>query len=366
MNSKAIKFKVNLKKRSYPISIGSDLSQNLSALLMNLPSKNAFVVSDRALKNLRSQFIKGLKKAKWNVAEIPVGAGEGLKDFKTTHEIYGKLLKLGAHRDSVLFALGGGSVGDAAGFVASTYLRGITWVGVPTTLLAQVDSSVGGKTAINHSQGKNLIGTFYQPAAVICDVTYLSSLSRREIISGLGEALKYGLIYDPQFFKFIKLNWNRLLAKETKGLEQVVQKSLQWKSKVVSQDEFDNKGRREFLNFGHTFGHALEKITDYKKFQHGEAIIWGMRYALALSQVKGVISTQEYEEIDSFLAGISLPPLPKNISAQKISKLMSKDKKIRGGRLHFVLLKKMGRPISASNVTAKNIRDAFLNLKARS
>jgi len=365
MKKKVLKIAVDLGDRSYPIFIGPQLTNNLSVPLKNLPSREAFVISDRALKKIRSHFIKNLKKTRWNVREISVKAGENLKDFRKIQSIYGKLLKLGAHRDGVLFALGGGSVGDAAGFVASTYLRGISWIGVPTTLLAQVDSSVGGKTAVNLKEGKNLIGTFYQPAGVICDVSYLKTLSKREIISGLGEALKYGLIYDPQFFKYIQTNWKKILSHDSDTLTTIVQKSLKWKSKVVAADEFDTKGTREFLNFGHTFGHALEKMTAYKKFQHGEAIIWGMRFALALSYGPRRLSEKEYKEVDTFLKKITLPPLPKNISMADLTKLISRDKKNRGGHLHFVLLKKLGYPISDSSVTKKDLSKALTLLRNR-
>jgi 3-dehydroquinate synthase len=365
MSSNVLKVNVSLKNNSYSAFIGKSLIKKIQPYLKNLPSKNAFVISDRSLTVARKQLIQALKKANWKVKEIPVRAGENLKDFKNSYLIYGKLLSLEAHRDSVIFALGGGSVGDAAGFIASTYLRGVAWVGVPTTLLAQVDSALGGKTAVNHFQGKNLIGTFHQPKVVICELNFLNTLSQRELVSGLGEALKYGLIYDKNFFEYIKENWQSILKYDEKVLSKIVQRSLLWKAKAVSVDEYDNKGKREFLNFGHTFGHAVESFTHYRDFQHGEAIIWGMRFAMELSHLRGGLSHKELVAADSFLSSIPIPKLPANLKFDKLLKLLSKDKKMRQGKLHFVLLKKVGYPFSDSNVTRQNLLDAFENLKAK-
>jgi 3-dehydroquinate synthase len=351
------KVHLNLGSRSYDILIGSGLSSELR--LKGLPSKRAFVVSDSALVGARRKFISGLKKAGWEVQEIPVHAGEGLKDFKKVFEVYGELLNKRAHRDSVLFALGGGSVGDAAGFVAATYLRGVAWVGVPTTLLAQVDSSIGGKTAVNHTQGKNLIGAFHQPSAVLCDLDFLRTLSKRELISGLGEALKYGLIYDKKLFQFISKNWKLALNCDGKVLEEIVLKSAQFKARVVSQDEFDRKGVREFLNFGHTLGHALEEATHYKKFQHGEAVLWGMRFAIALSEVTGHLPAKKRNEMEGFLSRIPLPKWPQGITFERLLLPLGNDKKVRKGKLHFVLLKDFGDAFSSSNVTPQDLRKAF-------
>jgi 3-dehydroquinate synthase len=275
-------------------------------------------------------------------------------------------LKKQAHRDSVLFALGGGSVGDAAGFVAATYLRGISWVGVPTTLLAQVDSAIGGKTAVNHVQGKNLIGAFHQPSSVLCDLDFLRTLSKRELISGLGEALKYGLIYDRKLFHYISQNWKQALRCDSKVLEEIVLKSAKFKARAVQLDEFDRKGVREFLNFGHTLAHALEEATGYKKYQHGEAVLWGMRYALALSEVTGHLPAKKREEMESFLSRIPLPEWPKSIRFERLMAPLSKDKKVRNGKLHFVLLKDYGKAFSSSDVTSQDLLQAFhLLMKGR-
>ena len=264
-----------------------------------------------------------------------------------------------ADRDSVLFALGGGSIGDAAGFIASTYLRGIDWVSVPTTLLAQVDSSVGGKTAINHPQGKNLVGSFHQPISVICDLDFLQTLSPREIVSGLGEIVKYGLIYDPDFLDEIEATWDQALRLDPRVLAKLVGRSLDWKAKAIEKDEFDRMGIREALNYGHTFGHALEKATGYGEYQHGEAVLWGMRFATILSMVRRSLKTSDYKRISEFLARIDLPALPKKVSFDTYLQHMSKDKKLRDGRVHFVLLKKVGKCFSDGQVAEKDLKSTF-------
>jgi 3-dehydroquinate synthase len=250
-----------LGDRSYDIRIGAGAVRELPRWLGRRRSKRAFVIADRRLRTARAALLRGLRHAGWEAHEIAVPAGEGLKDIESVYPIYGALLKARANRDSLLVALGGGSVGDAAGFVAATYLRGIDWVGVPTTLLAQVDSSIGGKTGINHVTGKNLIGAFHQPRLVVCDTDFLSTLSRREVVSGLGEVVKYGIVYDPALLGYLCKNRDRFLGLEPRILERAIERSAHWKCRAVSRDELDRAGVREFLNFGHTFGHALESAT---------------------------------------------------------------------------------------------------------
>lgn len=333
----------------------------LSALPDHLPkdTSRVFVIADNALISLRKKTLKVLKTCGLPVAEIPVNAGERLKDISQVYAIYGKLIELGADRHSVIVALGGGTVGDAAGFVAATFMRGLPWIGVPTTLLAQVDSSVGGKTGINHKKGKNLIGAFHQPVAVLCDTESLKTLGEREMVSGVGEIIKYSLTYDPEFFCWLKGSLPRLLKKDSSHLVQSVGKSLEWKSKAVEQDEFDRTGVREVLNFGHTFGHALESVTAYKKFQHGEAVIWGMRFALALSFEKGLLAEEGYREMQELLLRVTVPPLPRNLDVKKVFESMKKDKKSQAGHVRFVLLDKLGHTVSCKDVTRDELERAF-------
>lgn len=353
--------KVALGSRSYDVHVGAGIVSQLGRLYKS-DSKRAVLVSDVRLKVHREATIGVLKASGWQVTEIPVEAGEALKDLERLYPIYGQMLKAGLDRGSTLFALGGGTIGDAAGFVASTYLRGIAWVGIPTTLLSQVDSSVGGKTAVNHPQGKNLIGTFFQPSAVICDTNFLNTLSERELISGLGEVVKYGLSMDAEFFDFIRENWDLALRRDPAVMSRLVKESIQLKAKTVGKDEFDRKGIREVLNFGHTFGHALETVTDYKVFQHGEAVIWGMRFAAALSKTKKRLSDKNWREADSFLRRIAVPALP-TVAAEKFFAPMIHDKKAKDGKVRFVLLKKIGETILDRAITADDLLLSFNLMK---
>lgn len=349
--------KVALGQSSYNIHIGSGLLDKAPAL-MKLKSKKVMVISDKDLPEHRARLLKALDRDGFKYFEIAVKAGEELKNFETIYPIYGEMLKAGIDRNSTLIALGGGTVGDAAGFIASTFLRGIPWVGIPTTLLSQVDSAVGGKTGVNHPQGKNLIGTFHQPSMVICDTDLLRTLSTREVISGLGETLKYGLTFDRKFFEFIESNWLEAIDLEPKIINRIVKTSIEWKAKAVAKDEFDLKGVREVLNFGHTFAHALEFVTDYKTFQHGEAVIWGMRFAIALSKVCRKLSSRSFEKADLFLREIPLPPLPQ-VDPEEFFTAMTRDKKAKDGKVRFVLLKEIGKTQLERQITKKQLLSAF-------
>ncbi len=354
--------RISIGERSYKVVVGSGVIDRLGKIYQG-ESKTAVLISDRRLGDHRARVLKSLQSSGWKVNEILVDAGEQLKNFYTIYPLYGQLLDLGIDRSSTLFALGGGTIGDAAGFIASTFLRGIKWVGLPTTLLGQVDSGIGGKTGINHEKGKNLIGSFYQPALVVCETDFLKTLSKREIISGLGEVVKYGLTYDYKFFSYVRDHWTEAVALDLSVLAKLVKNSVSFKAKAVSKDEFDRKGAREVLNFGHTFGHALEKLTDYKGFQHGEAVLWGMRFAIALSRVKKKLSMKAWQEADDFLRQISLPPLP-NFENSEVFKLMAKDKKAKDSKVRFVLLKKIGESVLNRNITEQDLETALEILKA--
>lgn len=350
--------KLKLRERSYDIVIGAGAFSSKNKLLKPVGSKKAVLISDERLVLQREKVIKTLTDLGWSVVEISVIAGESFKDFEKIYSIYGEMLKAKTDRHATLFALGGGSIGDAAGFIASTYLRGIRWIGLPTTLLSQVDSSIGGKTGINHKQGKNLIGTFYQPSAVICDIDFLKTLSKREIISGLGEVVKYGLVFDKKFFSYFKKNWRKALTAESSVLQELIKRSVTWKAKKVASDEFDRKGIREALNFGHTFGHALETVSNYK-YQHGEAVIWGMRFALALSKVRGHMGKKSWQDADQFLAEIDVPELLTDVSFEAYRDIMLKDKKVINSKIRFVLLKEIGRVVLDHGVDEKSMKAAF-------
>lgn len=359
------KVRVDLGKNSYDIRIGAGAISEIGTFLRSAKSKRAFIISDERLKAHRAKVLASFKKAGWQAVELPVKAGESLKELGALYPLYGEMIKAGVDRSSTLVALGGGSVGDAAGFVASTYMRGIPWVGLPTTLLAQVDSAIGGKTAVNHPLGKNLIGTFHQPSLVVCDTDFLKTLSEREVISGLGEVIKYGLVYDQKMFTLIQRNWPEALALDPEVLTTLVQKSALWKAQAVSADEFDRTGVREVLNFGHTFAHALESVTKYKVFQHGEAVLWGMRFAAALSLVTGKLSVASFEKMDSFLKTVPLPALPRKVAAAEYFEVMKKDKKAQNGLVRFVLLKGFEKTALDRNITTSDLHKAFEIISSR-
>lgn len=350
--------RVSLGSRSYDVHVGAGVAKNLARFCAKADSKRAVLMSDARLKDHRATTKASLEAGGWTVSEIAVEAGENLKNLEQLYPIYGQMLKAGIDRSSTLFALGGGTIGDAAGFVASTYLRGISWVGLPTTLLAQVDSSIGGKTAVNHPEGKNLIGTFFQPSLVVCDTEFLKTLSRREMISGLGEAVKYGLTLDPKLLDFLKENWQSAVAGDAAIMGHIVRTSAAIKAKIVARDEFDKSGVREVLNFGHTFGHSLEKVTSYRDFQHGEAVIWGMRFALALSHIKRRLSARTWNDADNFLRSIEIPPLPR-VSAADFFAPMIHDKKAKEGKVRFVLLKKLGETVLDRKIEPADLHKAF-------
>lgn len=368
-NKKEFRIQVKLRARSYSVFVGPGVTNQLGQILGRLQSPNGSIQSkrglllaDERLMNSAKKVLAVLRKSGWKMDVIKLVAGENLKDFQSILPIYGNFLRFGIDRSSTIFVLGGGTLGDAGGFLASTYLRGLSWVGIPTTLLAQVDSSIGGKTAVNHSQGKNLIGTFHQPALVICDTNFLKTLSRREIISGLGEVIKYALIYDKELFVYLYKHWRAALNLDSKVISKLVHESLFWKAKVVAVDEWDRKGRREVLNFGHTFGHALEAVTKYEIFQHGEAVIWGMRFAIFLSEIRGHLLLNQAKTIIAFLKMVEVPDLPKSIGFDQLTQAMAKDKKKHKGRIRFVLLKGVGRPILDVTVTRDDLEKAYRKL----
>ena len=357
------KLRVLLGSRSYTVQIGPGQIHHLAEAYCGKGPKIAVIISDKKLISARKTLKNALTQNHWKFIEIAVQAGESLKDLTQLLPIYEELTRIKASRDTVLFALGGGTIGDAAGFVASTYMRGIPWVSIPTTLLAQVDSGVGGKTAVNHPAVKNLIGTFYQPKLVICDTDFLQTLTRRELVSGLGEVVKYALAFDPKLFSFIVDNKSALLALDPQVLTHAICRSLHWKCKKVSADEFDQKGIREALNLGHTFAHALESLTSYKTFQHGEAVIWGLRFALALSQVKNRISPSARRKYDHFLSELPVPALPQKLKIGDLIKKMKQDKKARNGKVKFVLISRHGELTSAVSIEDSHIRKAFALMK---
>jgi 3-dehydroquinate synthase len=355
--------RVALGERSYPILIGRGAAAK-AARQLGGPGR-AFIVADRRLGSQTTALVRSLKAGGWDTYLVRVPATEAFKDFGRIYPLYSELLRARADRHTVLFALGGGVIGDAAGFLAGTYMRGLRWVGLPTTLLAQVDSSIGGKTGVNHAAGKNLIGLFHQPALVACDLEFLKTLPERERVSGLGEMIKYGLIYDAPFYGWLEKHWERVVSGESQSLEAAIARCARWKARAVARDERDESGVREVLNFGHTLGHALEGATRYATFRHGEAIILGMRAAVSISVQRGHLKSAIGARVDSFLGSLPVPKVPGGVTPEKLLEFVRKDKKAKAGRVRFVLLRAIGKTTLDRHVTDDEIRTACLHIGRR-
>ena len=280
--------------------------------------------------------------------------GEAAKNLRTVEEIARKLVRAGADRKALLIAVGGGVVGDVAGFVASSYLRGVPLVQVPTTVVAQVDSAVGGKSGVNLREGKNLVGAFYPPRLVLVDPDLLSTLPEREFRGGLAEVIKYGVIADSKLFRFLEENMARILKRDTRALQHVIRRSIEIKATVVSRDEKES-GLREILNFGHTFGHALESATRYRRFQHGEAVALGMMCAALLGHEVLQTPADQVSRMVALIRRIGPFPTWPRIPADRLLKAMGSDKKAKAGKLRFVLAPRLGCASSYGNVPTENV-----------
>jgi 3-dehydroquinate synthase len=329
--------KVALGERSYDITLGSVILDSVGSLCRGLGlSGSAAVVSNTTVAPLYYQRVRAsLEAAGYRPFLVELPDGEGYKNSATLNLIYDGLVDASLDRGSFILALGGGVIGDMAGFAAASYLRGIPFVQVPTTLLSQVDSSVGGKTGINHPRGKNLIGAFYQPRAVLIDVATLDSLPDREYVSGLGEIIKYGAVLDPDFFDFLERNAQLLLARDKAALIHAVGRSCAIKARVVESDEREG-GVRAVLNYGHTLGHAVETLTGYTSYLHGEAVAIGMVQAARISQSLGFCSAAERERVEALLERFGLPRELPAFSASAYAEALSHDKKVRDSGLLFI------------------------------
>ena len=340
---------IDLADRSYPIVIGSGLL-GTRATYQNLPSAHtALIVTNTTVAPLYAAQLQGVLQARYQrVLLLALPDGEAHKDWQSLQLIFDALLANGCDRQTVLFALGGGVVGDMTGFAAASYMRGVPFVQVPTTLLAQVDSSVGGKTAINHPMGKNMIGAFYQPQLVVCDIEVLKTLPARELSAGLAEIIKYGPIADMVFFDWIETNLSALLASEPGALAHAVKRSCEIKAHVVGQDERE-QGLRAILNYGHTFGHAIESGLGYGKWLHGEGVGCGMVMAAQLSFRLGLVDAAFVQRLTSLVqrAGLPVkgPVLDANDNAGRYLNLMRLDKKSEAGDIRFVLIDTPGRAV---------------------
>jgi 3-dehydroquinate synthase len=334
---------IALGDRSYPIRIGSGLLAQPQAW-QGLPSaSSALIVSNTTVAPLYGERLRRAIAGRYGkVHEVVLPDGEAHKDWQTLNTIFDALLANGCDRKTVLFALGGGVVGDMAGFAAASYMRGVPFVQVPTTLLAQVDSSVGGKTAINHPLGKNMIGAFYQPALVLCDLDTLATLPPREFSAGLAETIKYGPIADMAFLDWIEANIDALVRRDRAALAHAVRRSCEIKAWVVGQDERES-GVRAILNFGHTFGHAIEAGLGYGEWLHGEAVGCGMVMAMELSQRLGLVDAPFVARLKALVKRAGLPAVGPDLGADRYLELMRVDKKAEAGEIRFVVIEAPGR-----------------------
>ena len=333
---------IDLGDRSYPILIAADLLSELDAFDAAPGASLALIVTNTTVAPLYATALKNTLEKRFNRVEVLLlPDGEVHKDWPTLNLIFDALLGHGADRKTVLFALGGGVVGDMTGFAAASYMRGVPFVQVPTTLLAQVDSSVGGKTAINHPLGKNMIGAFYQPHLVLCDLATLQTLPPRELSAGLAEVIKYGPIYDMAFFDWIEAHIDALVALQPAALAHAVKRSCEIKAEVVAQDERET-GLRAILNFGHTFGHAIESGLGYGEWLHGEAVGCGMVMAAQLSEKLGGVDAAFVTRLTRLIQRAGLPIMGPALSAERYLQLMRIDKKSEAGEIRFVVIDKPG------------------------
>jgi len=343
---------VDLGNRSYPIFIGQHLLGEKKHLTPYIKGQQVMVVTNETIAPLYlEQTLASLTDFKTSSVILP--DGEHYKTLEVLNEIFDQLLEQRFDRQCTLVALGGGVIGDMTGFAAACYQRGVDFIQIPTTLLAQVDSSVGGKTGVNHPLGKNMIGAFHQPQVVVCDTNTLNTLANRELSAGLAEIIKYGLIRDPSFFEWLEQNMQKLLNRDPEALAFAIERSCQNKAEVVAEDEHEG-GVRALLNLGHTFGHAIETGGGYGTWLHGEAVSIGTILAADLSHKLGWISEETVQRIKGIFINARLPiDIPKNISTDTLLNLMKVDKKVRSGRVRLVLLKSIGDAILTADYPAE-------------
>ena len=350
---------VELKERSYPIHIGAGLLTNSDCYPLQSGNKVMIVTNPTVAQHYLSTVTDSLEKIGCLVEHVLLPDGEQYKTLDSLNLIFTALLKANHGRDTTIVALGGGVIGDVAGYAAASYQRGVRFIQIPTTLLAQVDSSVGGKTAVNHELGKNMIGAFYQPTAVIVDTLTLKTLPKREVNAGLAEVIKYGAILDFPFFQWLEQHIDDLVVLDQNALQQCIARCCQLKADIVARDETE-KGDRALLNLGHTFGHAIETYLGYGNWLHGEAVSAGCMMAAALSEKLGDLTPHDVARLEKLLARANLPTVsPDGMTAQDYLPLMMRDKKVLNGKLRLVLLKALGQAYVATDVPQEQVIDAI-------
>lgn len=350
---------VALGDRSYPIHIGSGLIQNADLILPYLKRKQVAVVTNITVAPLYlEKLAKPLRDGGVSIIEIILPDGEVYKNSETLNLIYDALLKNRCERSTTLIALGGGVIGDLTGYAAATYLRGVPFIQIPITLLSQVDSSVGGKTGINHPLGKNMIGAFYQPKLVLADIDTLQTLPQRELSAGVAEVIKYGLIRDAVFFDWLEINIDKLMALDEAVTMYAIYRSCQNKAEVVAADEHET-GERALLNLGHTFGHAIENAMGYGVWLHGEAVAAGTMLAADLSRRMGWLSDAEIQRMHALLTAARLPLRAPNLGVERYLSLMQSDKKVADGKIRLVLQQGIGKAVITSDYDANKLRETL-------
>ncbi|MDO4430433.1 MAG: 3-dehydroquinate synthase [Lonepinella koalarum] len=350
---------VELKERRYPIYIGENILTDTGVYPLKSGDKVMIVSNPTIAPHYLSSLTETLEKIGCQVSAVLIPDGEKYKNLDSLNQIFTALLQENHGRDTTLIALGGGVIGDIAGYAAASYQRGIKFIQIPTTLLAQVDSSVGGKTGVNHELGKNMIGAFYQPSAVIIDTKTLETLPKREINAGLAEVIKYGAILDLSFFEWLETHVDHLVALNQTDLQYCIARCCQIKADVVARDETE-KGERALLNLGHTFGHAIETFLGYGNWLHGEAISTGMMIAAVLSEKLGDLTSTDVGRLEKLLARANLPTIsPDIMQPDDYLPLMMRDKKVLAGKLRLVLLKALGQAYVATDTDKELVLNAI-------
>ncbi len=348
---------VQLGERSYPILIGSDIIDRVGEEMdpLGVGSRIAVVTNNVIRPLYGDRVVKSLEKSGYRVKVIEVPDGEVYKSLSSAQKIFDELVDSEMDRTSTILALGGGVIGDLAGFVAATYMRGIHFINLPTTLLAQVDSAVGGKTGVDHPKGKNLIGAFYQPRLVLCDLYVLRTLPEKELIAGMAEVVKYGVILDAGFFSFVESHIEDILNHQDDAMAEVVRSSCAAKAAIVEEDERE-AGKRAILNFGHTLGHAIESLTGYDTYIHGEAVSMGMVASARIAQDMKLCDGDVVSRLEKLLKKIGLPTELPSLDPEKMIRILSHDKKVKDGKVRFVLPTRIGKVVIRDDVTPDIIR----------
>jgi 3-dehydroquinate synthase len=346
---------IQLPQASYPVYVGQSLLKQTSLLDKHIAGTQVMIVTQ---KNIAEFYLKdlltALKAYRCDVTFLP--QGEKFKNLQTWRKLMDNLVTKEHERSTTLIALGGGVVGDVTGFAAACYHRGVNYIQIPTTVLAQVDSAIGGKTGVNYPSGKNLIGAFHHPSCVLADLSTLKTLPRREFVAGFAEVIKYGLIRDAAFFSWLEAKLPFLLEGDPEALLQAIATSVRIKGEIVSQDSREQSGLRSLLNFGHTLGHALEALFNYRDLLHGEAVAIGMAAAAQLSMEKGWLTEQENERIKALLALTTLPlVLNKKIDREKLFSYLMRDKKVQANRMKWILMKGIGEAFMTDQVAKEEV-----------